>query len=282
MRERGIPLIPFRYCGGHHDGASLSAAALVEQFGLPVVVKPLRSSGGRGVLFAGSAQQLEPWLERRVLFEKFVDAPEVSVESVVGDREIRFESVTQYVEKRLVNLVPSGHPAAVNARVLELNRRVLGALDIEWGLTHAEYYLAGDEIFFGEIAIRPPGGYIMDLIGLSHDFDAWGAFVDNELGLKPSFGRPLQVAASALFHPGAGVIEAVTGVEAIRSDPLCRKLHLYAKAGDTLGPRDGVSEAAAFALFCGASQQDTLASVRNAQRQLQFRMAVPLHRAPSI
>jgi hypothetical protein len=272
MRDQGIPLIPFRYCGGKKDGTALSADALVEEFGLPLVVKPLRNSGGRGVVFAEHVQELEPYVARRVLFEKFVDAPEVSVESFVRNREILFTSMTQYVEKRQVNLVPSGHSAALNARVLELNRRVLRALNLEWGLTHAEYYLDGDQVYFGEIALRPPGGYIMDLISASHDFDAWGAFVDNELALEPSFGRPSRFAAAALFHPGAGIIEAIDGVEAIRRDSLCLKLHLYVGPGDTLLPRDGVSEAAAYALFCGQSRARTLAAVRRAKRLLRFKM----------
>ena len=271
FRDKGIPLIPFLYSGGRDK--LHSAAEVVRQLGLPVVVKPLDSSGGRGLVFAHCATDLEPFLKRRVLFEKFVDAPELSVESFIYERQVRFVSTTQYVEKRSVNLVPSGHPDKLNAKVIELNRQVLNALDIRWGITHAEYYLADDQIYFGEIAVRPPGGYIMDLISLAHNFDAWKAFVDNELGLEPTFGQQVQWAAATLFHPGGGIIESVSGQDSIKSHPLCKKLYLHSRPGDRLGQREGAGEIAAYALFCGATKTATIEAVRQAQRKMVFRVS---------
>lgn len=270
--NRGFPLIPFVYAADKCD-APITARQLIDQLGLPIVIKQLGKSGGRGMVLARCEGDIEPYLTQRVIFEEYIDAPEVSVETFISGHNIQFTSMTQYVEKTLVNLVPSGHAESINSRVTELHRRILMALQIEWGLTHAEYYIAKDQIYFGEIAIRPPGGYILDLISLAYEFNAWDAFVDNELGLSPSFNAtPTQSAAAVLFHPGPGRIELITGVETIDLDPNCRRLHFYKAPGEHLGPREGISDAAAFALFCSPSPTETLKSVRQAQRELNFRV----------
>lgn len=272
LREKGFPLIPFIYAQ-NKTAATLTAEEVVEQLGLPVVVKLIGSSGGRGMEIVHSAEALKPYLNQRVLFEKWIDAPEISVESFISGRNIQFTSMTQYVEKTLVNLVPCGHAESIKSRVLELHRSILMALDIEWGLTHAEYYLAHDQIYFGEIALRPPGGYIMDLISLAYEFDAWAAFVDNELELNPLFDFSVKNAAACiLFHPGAGFIELIAGIEDVDDDPNCRRLHFYKAPGQHIGPREGVSDTAAYALFCSRTKEEALASVRHAQRQLVFQM----------
>lgn len=274
LRDKGIPLIPFVYSGEKYKGRVLTAERVIKQLGLPVVVKQLAASGGRGMVLAETAEALEPFLKQKVLFEQFVDAPEVSVESFVRNRRACFVNVTQYLEKTWVNLVPSGHTKKRNGQVIELHKQVLEALNIEWGLTHAEYYLAEDRIYFGEVAVRPPGGYIMDLISLAYEFNAWNAFVDNELGLETNFNHKAKKwAAAVLFHPGGGTLESVSGAEALKANPRLRKLHFYTRPGSQLEPRVGVSHAAAYALFCGDTKAETIRSVRDAKRQLVFHMA---------
>lgn len=52
-----------------------------------------------------------------------------------------------------------------------MNHQVIKALNIKWGLTHLEYYGDRNGELFGEIALRPTGGYIMELIKCAYDFD---------------------------------------------------------------------------------------------------------------
>ncbi len=272
LRDKGFPLIPFLYSGSRSD-CKLTTAQIVAELGLPVVVKQLNTSGGRGMAIVHTEADLQPYLHQKVLFEKWIDAPEVSVESFISGRNHRFMNITQYVEKTLVNLVPSGHDSSVHQSVGELNRRVLMALNIEWGLTHAEYYLANDQIYFGEIAIRPPGGYIMDLISLAYGFNAWDHFVDNELELPMEFSHAATFSAAAiLFDPGAGTLVAVDGAAAIESDPRCQKLHLFVGPGDTIFPRQGVSDVAGFALFRGLNTADVLNAVAQCKTGLKFQI----------
>jgi hypothetical protein len=272
LRDRGFPLIPFIYAG-EKTNLDLTADEVIDQLGLPVVIKRVDASGGRGLLIARTAAEIRPFLKQRILFETFVDAPEISIETLISGRNAQFTSMTQYVEKSYVNLVPCGHAAAITSQAMELHRHVLRAMDIEWGLTHTEYYLAQNQIYFGEIAIRPPGGYIMELISLAHGFDAWNAFVDNELELSPKLDfRPTKSAAAVLFHPGAGLIELISGAQEIDLDANCERLHFYKSPGDYIEPRNGVGEVTAYAIFCSDHMSKTLKSVENAKTNLVFKM----------
>lgn len=205
------------------------------------------------------------------LFERWVDVPEVSVESWIEQGQVQFSNITEYVDKTWVNLVPSRHSPAIHQKIMELNRRVLEELNIEWGMTHVEYFVDGDRIYLGEIAWRPPGGYLMDLISLAYGFDAWDAFVNVQLGLPTQFSdRLVQAAAAVLFHPEAGLIRSISGMEAIQREPNLRQFRLLCRVGQTLAPRTRVSNAAAYAIFVAPETDAVLKSVEAARRALSF------------
>jgi biotin carboxylase len=206
------------------------------------------------------------------LFERWVDVPEVSVESWIEQGQIQFSNITEYVEKTWVNLVPSRHSQAIHSRILELNQRVLEELNIEWGMTHVEYFVDKDRIYLGEIAWRPPGGYLMDLISLAYGFDAWDAFVNVQLGLPTDYPhRLVQAAAAVLFHPGAGLVGSISGIETIQHNPNLQQFRLLCRVGQTLPPRTRVSNAAAYAIFAASEPEAVLKSVEEARQALVFR-----------
>jgi formate-dependent phosphoribosylglycinamide formyltransferase (GAR transformylase) len=146
-------------------------------------------------------------------------------------------------------------------------------LNIEWGLTHVEYFLDGDRIFLGEIAWRPPGGYLMDLISLAYGFDAWEAFLNVQLGLPTQFpDQPVQAAAAVLFHPGAGLIRHIEGVDTIQCAPNLSQFRLLCQVGRRLAPRTKVSNAAAYAIFAAPEVDTVLQSIVFARKTLRFNL----------
>ena len=164
------------------DGNSdVPPAQVVKRLGLPVVSKPRRSSGGRDIDLLVDTKAVAGAHRRGRIFEAYIDAPEFSVETFVGGGEILFQNITEYARKTFINIVPADVDERTIAAIHLLNRSVLEALNIHWGITHLELYLTAGGPLFGEIALRPPGGYIMELLKLAYEFDAWQAFVAMEL-----------------------------------------------------------------------------------------------------
>lgn len=271
-----------RHLGGHGIAMTpfidaqkkLGAREVVRQLGLPVVVKPRRQSGGRGVEVIADVEGLAAVERRGRLFERYVDAPEVSVESFVNRGTILFENVTEYARKAHVNVIPAGIEDTVRDRVLALNRRVIDALNISWGMTHVEFYLTAGGPIFGEIALRPPGGYIMEVLKLAWGFDAWRAFARVELDRPVDFPSTTRAhGAAVVLHPGAGTVAAVSGFDDVRGHEAVKRARLRVESGDRVEARAGVGQDVGHVLLRAATRAQILDAVRFVESRLRVEIA---------
>ena len=201
----------------------------------------------------GNESELAERLDSRVLLEQEIRGTEGSVESFVFDGEIIFENFTEYLLIGGCNLVPGHLKPEVKAEARALNRAVIKALQIKWGLTHLEFYETPKGILFGEVALRPPGGYLMEAIKLAYGFNPWRALVNVELGkvpeLPPENSRP-RYAASVIFHPGAGRVKRIEGMDIIQNLPSTKKFRIKVKEGSIIPQREGVGQDIGYLLAC--------------------------------
>jgi hypothetical protein len=219
-------------------------------FDVPLVFKERNSTGSRGIELIYTATQVQKSLSENFYFEKYIDGVEGSIESFVHDGEVIFTSTTKYLRKKYINLVGDKYASALQQKIQTLNHQVLAALELKHGMTHLEFYLLPNgDVLFGEIALRPPGGHIMELIERSFHFNAWQAYVDVELGMRPKFEAKVQeISLAYIFHPGRGVIESVPEKERVKQIAGVYKFKLKVKPGQLLAERNGVGEEAGYVL----------------------------------
>lgn len=266
-RIRAAGLAVTSFSGGGNDGPQLA------ELGLPLVLKPRRSSGSRGVEVIFDAAAVPERVPPGWIAEAFVDGVEMSVESYVEGCEVAFANVTEYVQPRWVNLLPAALEPATRAAIEELNRAAVRALGIERGMTHLELFLTGEGPLFGEIALRPPGGHLMDLLAAVYGFDPWGALFAAELGRPLALpGAADGVGAVRIFHPGAGEVAAVRGGEAAHALPGVERLELRVRPGDTVEERRGVGQEVGFVLVRGADREQALDRLDAAIRTVEITM----------
>lgn len=268
LSKHQVPMTPFIAYR-----PNLTPKKALEELGVPVVVKPRRSSGGRGIQFAWTPEEIKRYLRPQTLVERHVNAPEGSVESFVQGRKIEFTNVTQYLVKKHINLVPGHYDTSLNEKLLELNQKVITALGIEWGLTHMEFYLTNEGPLFGEIALRPPGGYLMDLMGRAYEFDPWEAFVSVETKVPFSFpkGQPRWTCA-VVIHPGAGTVESIVGKELVENLPQTHRFRLRVEPGDRIEDREGVGQEVGHLLLEDASPEALRKALGKVQNGFQVRL----------
>ena len=237
-----------------------SPAAAFEYLGRPMVRKERKSSGGRSFELLSSERDLVVKHNGRNILEKFVSAPEASIESFVNKGEIQFVNTTRYLEKGHVNLVPSAFDETLLADMLSLNRRVIEALKIDWGITHLEVYLSDKGLLFGEIALRPPGGYIMNAMQYAYGFNPWEAFIAMELGEPFEFPQtPLAYSCVEVLHPGVGHVRAIRGEQTVKNHPDIREFKLKVKAGDIINKREGAGQDIGYLLYTSTTPEARLA-----------------------
>jgi biotin carboxylase len=215
---------------------------------LPVVVKPLSSTGSSGVefvpdlpAFRGIAQRRTR--EGRLLVEAAVDGPEYSWEGIVRDGNVWFANITEKETTGPPHFVEVAHrPAAlldtaVAEQIDRLASGVVSALGFCSGLVHLEFRLAAAGPTIMEVAVRTPGDFIMDAIGATHGIDPF------EIVLRLATGLPLpeppaaprRFAASHLLVAPPGRVTAVEGLDAVRGHPAVRQAEIKVAEGDLIG-----------------------------------------------
>lgn len=224
------------------EDKSQSFDELSDKLGTPFVAKPRRESGGRGVSFIHSGDDL-PSLREDLYFEKKALGKEGSIESFIQNGKIHFSNITEYYRVGACNFLPASYNDREKKLIKELNEKVISSLGIQSGVTHLEYYLHEDKILFGEIALRPPGGYIFDVLSLAYEYNFWDLYISCVLGMD-NLPNPEQkyFASSIIIHPGEGVIEQVHGLEKLDTLNSLIKKQIKFEIGDNILKRVGVGE----------------------------------------
>lgn len=222
---------------------SANVASALNHLGDAIVIKERRSSGGRGIHFLPPTENWSDLKHADRMAERLIQGKEISVESFVHEGEIRFTNITDYYSPKFINLLPARLDLAVEQAILELNHKVISILGIQQGMTHLELYLTEQGPLFGEIALRPPGGYIMELLKMAYQFDPWEALVEVELGHDfPYPQRAHATVAAFVLHPGEGRVSRIDGKDSVEALPSVKKLKLKVKENDLISQRNGVGQ----------------------------------------
>lgn len=250
---------------------SVPVAKLADKLGLPLIIKQRRSSGSRGLQFIYQPEALNAITTANCLAEKLIIGKEYSIESFVQNGEILFRNITEYYIPHQISIMPAELPKATTMQIDALNRTVINHFQIQQGMCHLELYLTAEGIVFGEIALRPPGGYLMDLLQLSYGFDAWQAFLQMELGLPFDFPKQATaVSAGYIIHPGEGRVQQISGIEQIKQLASVKEFKLKVKAGSLVSARQGTGEECGHILLAATAREQLIASIQTVQEKLKI------------
>ncbi|RME71786.1 MAG: ATP-grasp domain-containing protein [Planctomycetota bacterium] len=251
-----------------------TAAGLLERHGTPVVIKRRDAAGGLGTVFARDAAAVAAHLEPGLIAERFVDGVEMSVETLRFRGQTLLTNLTRYLVPGWASVLPERLPPALEAAVLACNQRVLDALGVEHAMTHLELFLTPGGIVFGEVAARPPGGYLMELLETAYGFCPWEALLRIEAGERPELPQSASRHAGAwILHPGRpGQLLAVEGLEQARAVPGVLDVQCRARPGDPVPARDSTARSLG-RILCAAADPDACArALERARAAIRFRM----------
>ncbi|MGE4107521.1 MAG: ATP-grasp domain-containing protein [Bacteriovoracia bacterium] len=254
--------------------AADTCESLVAEFGLPLVLKEVANSGSRGTVIAHDEASLRAaWAAgSRVggLAEAFIDGLEMSVESIVHGGNIVFTNFTEYYINQWANIVPGTVAPEIERAAQALNVKVIQTLGLRDGITHLEFYWTKDGIVFGEIAARPPGGYLMELIHVAYGFNPWTAWLQAELSETPEVQtKPQAYAGVLLFHPGEGVVESIAGLEWAIKQPK-EKFSLRLNPGDRVDARLGTGQNKGEVIVSGSTRAEVAGWLDNFAREIRI------------
>jgi len=175
--------------------------AAAEEFGYPLIVKPIAGAGSADTYKAENAKELDEILLKmrgvgEASCEEYIDGEEFTFDTVCIGGKPAYENVAQYLPKPIeMRSLEWVSPVIITVRDMKLpkiqggialGRKVLGALGMGDGFTHMEWFLTPKgEAVFGEIGCRPGGAHIVDQMNYTSDIDlfrewarvvCWGTF----------------------------------------------------------------------------------------------------------
>ncbi len=139
------------------------------------VVKPVNSQGSRGVfVLAQESADTDDLIyaafsesrERGILIEKFVRGAEYSAETFVRDGKVHNLTLTKKYHYRQNACIDERNTflgdvsSELEQAIFDLNEKIIQALGLRFGNTHAEYKVSDNHVYLMEIAARSAGGSI--------------------------------------------------------------------------------------------------------------------------
>ena len=147
-----------------------------------VHIKPFASAGTVGHRLLRSMSDIDEKVKDEdfpCLAESHLSGREFSCEAFVHGGKIRFLNITEYVKLGYSNFIPEGRYLHTKRELIRSQmQKLVDIFGIEYGMIHPEWFLTeDDELSFGEVACRIPGGHILELSGQAWGYDALAAFV---------------------------------------------------------------------------------------------------------
>ncbi|MCG8523490.1 MAG: formate-dependent phosphoribosylglycinamide formyltransferase [Pseudomonadales bacterium] len=262
--ELGLPTSPYRFAGAREE--YLQAVAEV---GLPLVVKPVMSSSGKGQ----STVKTEADIERawdyaqtggragkgRVIVEGFVDFDyEITLLTVRHKEGVTFcEPIGHRQEDG--DYRESWQPQPMNDLALQRSKEIARAVVEDlggYGIYGVELFVKGENVWFSEVSPRPHDTGLVTLV--SQDLSEFAIHARAILGIPVPVVRQNGPSASAVILPeGSSTEVSYTGLEEALAQP-GTQLRLFGKPELQGRRRMGV------ALALGSSIEDAREKARTA------------------
>lgn len=226
----------------------------LHNLGYQVIVKPVDSSGSRGIqlidndanldyqaIFEYSSQYSK---NGKILVEEFMTGPEVSVETFAQNGIVKVIQITDKLTTGAPYFVEMGHsqpsqlPKEIQDKISSIAIAANHALGISEGPSHTEIKVTATGPKIVELGARLGGDTITThLVPLSTGVDLVKACIDSALGNDIDIDiDPQKLHASAIrfFKTPTGILKKLKIDEQFTSSNEIIEIHLLKKIGDTL------------------------------------------------
>ena len=277
LTEQGIPVPWF--------SAVASAKAVrdvVEERGLPLVIKPVDSRGARGVLRLidgvnpdWAFEHARSWSPTgRVMVEEYLTGAQLSTESLLLDGvghtpgfcDRNYEFLARFSPWIIENggEQPSALSAADQRAVASLAERAGAAIGISTGVVKGDMVLTPSGPKVIEVAARLSGGWFStDQIPLATGVDLVGAAIRVAVG-DPVHGEDLAPAshrgvAIRYFFPEPGRITEISGADRFQQVPWVHRLGFAVGVGQVVKAPTDHTLRAGFVITSGETRDEAVA-----------------------
>jgi len=206
------------------------AAAAIGFPDTPIVVKPIAGAGSADTYRVNTEEELEAVLPAlrhvpEVSVEEFIEGEDFTYETICVDGEIKLFTISFYRPRALESRSHEWiSPQTIVVRDVDdprlaegrrMGEAVIEALGFQTGFTHMEWFRTpSGEAVFGEIAARPPGAHLVDLMNYACDIDVFTGWAEAVCHGRFSQNVERKYNAAWIYKraQGEGVIRGIDGL----------------------------------------------------------------------
>jgi len=292
----GVAVPPFARCESLDD-----ARVFARQVGFPLVVKPSRGWGQRGVARVENEGELARAYEEArahsasaglplVVVEAWLEGREYSVNGWIEDGRLASYCVTERITVpgnkplgiMVAEVYPSGLSPADEARVIDEARRGAAALGHVRGPCYSQVALGPRGCFLFETAARLGGGFDADVTRLASGVDlhhrVLGVAVGDVALERQGAALPRHGGAIAKFLVAPpGPVRAVSGLDEARAVRGVDDAEVFVPVGGRVMPLTDSAKRAAYVLCHGATRDEATARADAALARIRIDTSSDLH-----
>lgn len=212
------------------------AAASIGFPATSIVVKPIAGAGSADTYRVSTEEELDAVLPAlrhvpEVSVEEFIEGEDFTYETICVDGEIKLYSISFYRPRALLarshewispqTIVVRDVDAPEFRAGREMGEAVNAALGFKTGFTHMEWFRTpSGEAVFGEIAARPPGAHLVDLMNFACDIDVFTGWAEAVCHGRFSQGVERKYNAGWIYKraEGQGVIQRIEGLAPLMAE----------------------------------------------------------------
>jgi hypothetical protein len=215
------------------------------------------------------------------LMESHLDGWEFAVEAWIHNGKICFLNISEYVTLGYSVFVPaSPELEKYRDQIKQQIEKLVKTFDIEFGLIHPEYFVTSDgEMYFGEVAYRPPGFKVFELLERVYGFNAYQASMlvfdpkTTEDEIREFFPREVVDAKGFAgcfgVYPRRRVVSRLEIPEETEDHPYFESHELTTPAQETVTKRTAFGTHWGLVYFVG-SESDEMKRLLKHQEELDF------------
>src|SRR5918995_1393907 len=291
LRRGGVPVPEYRRYPLTSDPAKVAG-----EIPFPVVVKPVRLSGSRGVIRADDLGEfVRAWERARrivlregesldrgeLLVERYLPGVEVALEGLLTGGALRKLALFDKPDplegpffEETIYVTPSRLTETTQAAVTERTAEAAAALGLREGPIHAELRINAEGIWLIEMAGRSIGGLCSTVLEFGAGYSLEEIILRHAVGMPlPSTERAGGAAGVMMIPiPKGGILREVVGREEAASVPGVTGVEVTAPLNQPLTPLPEGASYLGFIFAHGESAQAAERALRDAHAQLSFRI----------
>lgn len=267
-----------------------SAKNEINQFNFPVMVKPIDSSGSKGVSKVEKVEDFEEAYKialdnsrgKNIIVEEFIlqDHPYmIAGDCFVVDGKVEFWGLLNSHRNRSVNpYVPVGtsYPVYISKNRLDLvkneTQKLFNSLDIKFGAFNIEIMIDKNEnLYFIEMGPRNGGNMIPDLLLMATGEDMIAATIESAIGNQYKFKNNMNedkfVSTYVVHTDKNGTFIDIKYKNRVE-DKIVKKV-IYKKKGDFVQYFDGANKAIGILFLKFETQEEQMEFVYNPEKWIE-------------